>query len=140
MRPLLLKFRDKYGREALPSVMGLREEKVRKYLDEKIEQTLPRLPAEQQAEFEARAREAHTKQDLDKIIREFLDVGGHSLERSYMILSWGHHKHIYIRCNEATTRTIMRGLELADFAGIDINDTLAPFLEKWAASLKDIQK
>ena len=138
MRPLMHKFRQKYGREALPSIMGLREDKIKKYLGEKIEQTANKLPPEQRGEFEAKAREAQTKEDLDKIIREFMSTGGASLEKSFLVLSWGHKKHVYIRCSEATTKAMIRGLERVEYAGRDVNETLGPYLEMWVKSLDQV--
>lgn len=88
------------------------------------------LPKELGDEFNRRAEDAKTVQDLQGILQSIFAKYGDTLDQSFLIFTYGKQPHVYVATNAASRKAVDRLIEFCRDTGDDINDVLAPILDK----------
>ena len=133
---------EKYGAEALQQLMGYVDTKGFQKLVGDVKRGMKKsLPKELQDEFDEKAKEAKTVEDLSNIIQHLFAKHGDTVNSSFMVFTYGKQEHVYIQCNSATKRALDKVLAYCKHANEDINDFLAPLIaEAGKKALKELER
>lgn len=118
----------KYGEDALQNLFAFTDKHAWKKLVSQIKQGLANtsLPKEKQREFDERAKEAKTLQDLERILNELWSSYGDTIHQSFMIFTYGKREHVYVAMNRETRKAVKQVVAYCKANGKDINDVLGP--------------
>lgn len=133
---------EKYGAEALQQLMGYVDTKGFQKLVGDVKRGMKKsLPKELQDEFDEKAKEAKTVEDLSNIIQHLFAKHGDTVSLSYMIVTYGKQEHVYIQANSKTKKALDKVLAYCKHANEDINDFMAPIIEEAGKqALKQLEK
>lgn len=121
---------DKYGSDALQQLMGYTDTKAFQKLVGDVKRGLKKsLPKELQNEFDAKAKEAKTVEDLSNILQHLFAKHGDTVNLSFMIFTFGKQEHVYLQMNQKTKKGLDKILAYCKHANEDLNDFIAPLLE-----------
>lgn len=125
---------DKYGEDALQNLFAFTDQHGWEKLVSQIKQGLSKagLPKERQKEFAAKAKEAKTLQDLERILNELWSSYGDTVQLSFMIFTYGKREHVYIAMDQKTRRAFKIIGDHCKSTGKDINQVLSPALQALA--------
>jgi ParB/RepB/Spo0J family partition protein len=122
---------EKYGSEALQQLMAFADTKGFQKLVGDVKRGLKKsLPKEMQDEFDTKAKEAKTVEDLQQIIQDIFAKYGDTVSMSFVVFTYGKQEHIYVQANSKTKKALDKVLSYCRSAGEDINDFLAPIIEE----------
>lgn len=120
----------KYGAEAARNLFAFTDEKKWKELVDKMSAGVAKTLSPKAAkEFDERARKAQTMEDLQSIVQEIFSQYGSTLDKGFMVFSYGTQKHVYITLNQPMRRALDRIVDWLTFTGGNINDFMEPVLE-----------
>ena len=133
---------EKYGAEALQQLMGYVDTKGFQKLVGDVKRGMKKsLPKELQDEFDEKAKEAKTVEDLSNIIQHLFAKHGDTVNLSFMVFTFGKQEHIYVQANSKTKKALDKVLAYCKHAHEDINDFLAPIIEQAGKeALKQLDK
>ena len=121
---------EKYGADALQQLMGYVDTKGFQKLVGDVKRGMKKsLPKELQDEFDERAKEAKTVEDLSNIIQHLFAKHGDTVNLSFMVFSYGKQEHIYVQLDRETKKSVDKILAYCKQTGMDINDALGPILK-----------
>lgn len=124
---------DKYGAEALQQLMGYVDTKGFQKLVGDVKRGMKKsLPKELQDEFDEKAKEAKTVEDLSNIIQHLFAKYGDTVSLSYMVFAYGKNEHVYVQMDRKTKKALDRVLTYCRQSREDINDFMAPVIEEAA--------
>jgi len=102
------------------------------------------LPKDLQDEFEDRAKDAKTAEDLQRIIQMLFAKYGDTVDLSYMIFTYGKQEHIYVQMNPAMRKAMDKVVAYCKMTCQDINDFMVPitqaFMKEALAALEKGEK
>ena len=132
---------DKYGAEAIQQLMGFVDAKGFQKLVGDVKRGLKKsLPKDLQDEFDQKAKEAKTVEDLSNIIQNLFAKHGDTVALSYMVFTYGRQEHVYVQMNSKMKRSLDKVLGYCRAANEDINDFLSPIIEEAGKkALKDLE-
>lgn len=130
MAVLYTEMAKKYGEEALQNLFAFTDQHAWKKLVSQIKKGLANtsLPAEKRKEFDERAKEAKTLQDLERILNELWSSYGDTIQQSFMVFTYGKREHIYIAMNRETRAALKKVTAHCKATGKDINEVVGPAL------------
>lgn len=130
----------KYGAEALQQLMGYTDSKAFQKIVGDVKRGLKKgLPKDLQDEFDEKAKEAKTVEDLSNILQHLFAKHGDTVNMSFMVFTFGKQEHVYIQMNRETKKALDKVLAYCRHANEDINDFLAPLIEEAGkAALKQL--
>jgi hypothetical protein len=122
----------KYGEDALQHLFAFTDKHAWNKLVSGVKQGLSKagLPKEKQKEFNERAKEAKTLQDLERILNELWSSYGDTIHQSFMIFTYGKREHVYIAMDRKTREALKKITNHCKKTSKDINEVLGPAL--WA--------
>jgi hypothetical protein len=127
---------EKYGAEALQQLMGYTDTKGFQKLVGDVKRGLKKsLPKEMQDEFDEKAKEAKTVEDLESIIQNLFAKYGDTVNLSYVIFVYGKQEHVYVQANMKLKKAVDQILLYCKKTGQDINEVLLPTFTETAAKL-----
>jgi hypothetical protein len=122
---------SKYGADALQTLMGYSDTKGFQKIVGDMKRGLKKsLPKDLQDEFDEKAKEAKTVEDLSNIIQHLFAKHGDTVNLSFMVFSFGKQEHIYVQMNRNTKKALEKVLAYCKHANEDINDFMAPIIEE----------
>jgi hypothetical protein len=86
------------------------------------------LPKEKRREFDKKAKEAKTLQDLERILNEIWSSYGDTVQLSFMIFTYGTREHTYISMDKQTRAALRRITDYCKVGAKDINAVIGPAL------------
>lgn len=110
-----------YQPEILKDMMGFEEEAE---FDRLYIQLRKELPDELKDKLDKSKNEIKTVDDLSNIINKLFSEYGGTLERSYMVFSYGGKEHLYISMNKQLRKKMEFIKEKSDAENRDINDVM----------------
>jgi hypothetical protein len=126
----------KYGADALQQLMGYADTKGFQKIVGDVKRGLKKsLPKDLQDEFDDKAKEAKTVEDLSNILQHLFAKHGDTVNLSFMVFSFGKQEHIYVQSDKVTKRAVDKILAYCRHSNQDINDVLGPILQSAAVSL-----
>jgi len=129
---------DKYGKDALQQLMGYVDTRQFQKLVGDVKRGMKQsLPKEMHAEFDEKAKEAKTVEDLGTIIQTLFAKYGDTVQQSYMVFTFGKNEHVYVQMTRPMKKALDKVLNYCRESGADINEFLAPILD--AAALKAVE-
>lgn len=133
---------DKYGADALQQLMGYVDTKGFQKLVGDVKRGMKKsLPKELQDEFDEKAKEAKTVEDLSNIIQHLFAKHGDTVNLSYMIMTYGKQEHVYVQMNAKTKKAMDKVLAYCKHSNEDINDFLGTIIEQAGkTALKELDK
>jgi len=121
----------KYGADALQQLMGYTDTKAFQKVVGDVKRGLKKsLPKDLQDEFDEKAKEAKTVEDLSNILQHLFAKHGDTVNLSFMVFSFGKQEHTYVQMNRQTKKALDKVLAYCRHANEDINDFLAPLIEE----------
>lgn len=121
---------DKYGAESLQQLMGYVDTKGFQKLVGDVKRGMKKsLPKELQDEFDEKAKEAKTVEDLSNIIQHLFAKHGDTVNLSFMIFSYGKQEHIYLQMDRETKKAVDKIIAYCKQTEQDINDVIGPVLK-----------
>jgi len=122
---------EKYGAEALQQLMGYADTKGFQKIVGDVKRGLKKsLPKELQDEFDEKAKEAKTIEDLSNILQHLFAKHGDTVNLSFMVFSFGKQEHVYCQMNRNTKKALDKVLAYCKHTNEDINDFLGPIIEE----------
>jgi hypothetical protein len=88
------------------------------------------LPKEMHAELEEKARDAKTVDDIGRIVQEMFAKNGDTVDKSFMVFTYGKQEHVYVAMSNATRKVMDKVLLFCETSGTDLNELLAPVLKE----------
>jgi hypothetical protein len=134
---LYTKMADKYGKEPLQDLFAYTDRQAFQKLIGGVKDGLKgSLPKNLQNEFEERSKEAKTVDDLSGIVQELFNRYGDTLDRSFMVFSFGKLEHIYITMHAKMRKAMRRVMDYCAVTGEDINDVMVPIVRTCVTALE----
>jgi len=128
---------DKYGKESLQRLMGYTDSaKWAKFIDTLTKDMKKGLPKEMQKEFESKAKEAKSVQDLERIIQELFAKHGDTMDLSFIIFTYGKQDHIYVQMTRAMKKSMDKVAEYCRLTSQDINVVMEPVVKQFLDSIQ----
>jgi ParB-like chromosome segregation protein Spo0J len=117
----------KYGKEALQALMGYTDAKAfSKVVDGARKGLKKALPPDMVKEFDKAAKDAHTVEDLQKIIQMLFAKYGDTVEKSFMVFTYGKQEHIYVAMSRPMKKAMDKVVGYCKVSGADLNEVMAP--------------
>lgn len=125
---------DKFGKDAMQQMFAFTDTRAFQKLIGTMKRGIKQsLPKEAQKEFEEKAKEAQSVEDLSAIIQMLFAKYGDTVPKSYMVFTYGKQEHVYVQMNPKTKRSLDKVLNYLRESGVDINDFFAPLLSDAAS-------
>lgn len=125
---------EKFGKDAMQSMFAFTDTRAFQKLIGTMKRGIKQsLPKGAQQEFEEKAKEAKTVEDLSAIIQMLFAKYGDTVPKSYMVFTHGKQEHVYVQMNPKTKRSLDKVLNYLRESGEDINDFFAPLLAEAAS-------
>ena len=122
---------EKYGADALQQLMGYADTKGFQKIVGDVKRGLKKsLPKDLQDEFDEKAKEAKTVEDLSNILQHLFAKHGDTVNLSFMVFSFGKQEHVYCQMNRNTKKALDKVLAYCKHSNEDVNDFLAPIIEE----------
>jgi ParB-like chromosome segregation protein Spo0J len=133
---------DKYGAESLQTLMGYTDAKGFQKLVDGVRKGMQKaLPKDLQDEFEDRAKDAKTAEDLQRIIQMLFAKYGETVDQSFMIFTYGKQEHIYVQMNKDMRKAMDKVVVFCKMTCQDINDFMVPITQAYMkAALEALEK
>ena len=133
---LVQEFADKYGAEEVQSMFAVSDDDWKRLVKEtKAGLKKAGAPKEILDKFDEEAKEATTLQDLGEIVQRLYAAYGDTVDKGYVVFSWGGKQHIYIQMDKRLKEGMDKIVKRCKETGLDINDVLAPGLCSLAEDL-----
>ena len=127
---------SKYGAESLQHLMGYVDTKGFQKLVGDVKKGMKKsLPKDMQDEFDEKAKDAKTVEDLSNIIQHMFARYGDSVGMSFMIFTYGKQEHVYIQATSRTKKALDKVIQYCRESGDDINDVMGPIVEEAAKQM-----
>lgn len=121
---------EKYGKDALQSLMGYTDAKAfQKLVDATRKSVKKALPPEMMEEFDKKAKDAKTAEDLQKIVQMLFTKYGETVDKSFMIFTYGKQEHIYIAMDRAMKKAMDKVIGYCKVTNSDLNKVMAPVVQ-----------
>lgn len=88
------------------------------------------LPKEMHAELEEKARDAKTVDDIGRIVQEMFAKNGETVDKSFMVFTYGKQEHIYVAMSNSTRKVMDKVLLFCETSGTDLNELMEPVLKE----------
>jgi len=121
---------DKYGADALQSLMGFTDAKGFQRLLGTISKGLGGLSKETKKKFDENAKEAKTVEELTSILNELFAKYGDTMDQNFLVFTHGKKQHIYVAMDMKTKRAMEKVTEYCKLTKEDINTVMAPVIEQ----------
>jgi ParB/RepB/Spo0J family partition protein len=131
------KMASKYGDKAIKLLGFASDTGLMKILKDVKSEMKASLPPEMAKEFEEKAKNARTVNDLEKIIRHLFEAHGDTMHYNFMVFSWGGKEHIYISLDKDVHDSMKKIMNKAKKDKININDLLGAAINDIANSITD---
>lgn len=133
---------EKFGKDAMQSMFAFTDTRAFQKLIGTMKRGLKQsLPKEAQQEFDEKAKEAKTVEDLSAIIQMLFAKYGDTVQKSWMAFRYGGHEVVYVQMTPKTKRSLDKVLGYLRESGDDINDFFGPLIDeaakRAAKALKD---
>ena len=126
---------EKYTAQELQKAYGFTDKgALNKIIKSATKAAKQALPKEMHAELEERARDAKTVDDIGKIVQEMFAKNGNTVDKSFMVFTYGKQEHVYISMSPTTRKILDKALTFCEVSGTDINDVIAPILKEGIAA------
>lgn len=123
---------EKYGAEALQGLMGYTDQKAFLKLVDGMKRGVKKsLSPEMSAEFDEKAKEAKSVEDLQKILQNLFAKYGDTVKHSFMVFTHGKQEHIYIAMDRKMVRAMTKVMDYCKHTGTDINEFMAPITNEY---------
>ena len=120
---------DKYGKDALQQLMGYVDTRQFQKLVGDVKRGMKQsLPKEMHAEFDEKAKEAKTVEDLGTIIQTLFAKFGDTVQQSFMVFTFGKTEHVYVQMDKAMKKALDKVLNYCRESGADVNEFMGPIL------------
>jgi hypothetical protein len=130
---------DKYGKDALQQLMGYVDTRQFQKLVGDVKRGMKQsLPKEMHAEFDEKAKEAKTVEDLGTIIQTLFAKYGDTVQQSFVIFTHGNKEHIYVQMDKTMKKALDKVINCCRETGEDLNSFLGPVFND--AALKAAEK
>lgn len=124
---------DKYGKEAVQTLFGFTEQKgYQKLVGDMKKQMRKVLPKEMQAEFDEKAKNSKSAEDLGNIVTDMMNKYGETMGQSFMVFTYGKQEHVYVQADRVTKKAVDKLIFYCRETNADINTVLGPLLEQEA--------
>lgn len=124
---------EKYGKDAMQSMFGYTDTRAFQKLVGTMKRGIKQaLPKEAAAEFEEKAKEAKTVEDLSAIIQMLFAKYGDTVQKSWMAFRYATHEVVYVQMTPKTKRAMDKVLNYLRETGEDINDFFGPVIDEAA--------
>ncbi len=124
---------EKYGKDAMQTLMGFTDTRAFQKLIGGLKRSMKAsLPKEAQGEFESKAKEARSVEDLTTILQTLFAKYGDTLQQSFMIFTYGKAEHVYVQMNPKMKRALDRVINYARETNTDLVEFFLPVLEEAA--------
>jgi hypothetical protein len=127
-----------YGEEALQNLFAFTDRNAWDKMLSQIKHGLAKagIPKDKRKEFDEKAKEARTLQDLERILNELWSSYGDTMKLSFMIFTFGKRAHLYVQTDKKTREALRKITDYCKSHSKDINDILCPTLGALADVLK----
>lgn len=124
---------EKFGKDAMQSMFGYTDTRAFQKLIGTMARGIKKsLPKGAQSEFEEKAKEAKTVEDLASIVQMLFAKYGDTVPKSYMVFTYGKQEHVYVQMNPKMKRALDKVINVLRETGEDMNAFFAPVLEEAA--------
>ena len=117
---------DKYGEESLQKLFGYTDKqawgKLVKGVKDSVRRELPKAVA---AKFSEAADKADTIEDLGVILNQIFAEHGETVDKNYMVFTYGGKEHIYIAMSKGMRKEMKKLQKYCNDHNKDINDIIA---------------
>lgn len=121
---------SKYGAEALQQLMGYTDAVKWSKLVQSVSKGMKKaLPKGMHKEFDKKAAEAKTVEDLEKIIQDMFSKYGDTLNLGFMIFTYGKQEHLYIAMDSKLKKAMDALRFYCQESSRNINDVMAPLVK-----------
>lgn len=122
---------EKYGAEALQNLMGYTNAKAfQKLVDGTREGLKKSMPPEMLAEFDKKAKDAKTTDDLSNIVQMLFAKYGDTVDKSFIVFTYGKQEHVYIAMDRPMKKAMDKVVGYCKATGEDINKLMAPIVHE----------
>jgi hypothetical protein len=133
---------EKFGKEAMQTMFGYTDTRAFQKLIGTMKRGLKQsLPKEAQKEFDEKAREAKTVEDLSAIVQMLFQKYGDTIPKGYMVFTYGTQQHIYVQMDPKMKRALDKVLNYCAETNTNLNTFFAPVIDtavkKAAAALAE---
>jgi len=130
---------EKYGKDAIQQLMGYTDTRAFQKLVGEVKRGMKQsLPKEMHAEFDEKAHEAKTVEDLGTIIQTLFAKYGDTVQQSYMVFTFGKQEHVYIQMTRPMKKALDKVLNYCRESGADINEFLGPVFDDAALKAAEL--
>ena len=127
---------EKYGKEALQGLMGFVDSRAFDKLVDGVKKGMRKALSKDAAkEFDERAKDAKTAEDLAKIIQDLFNRYGDTLEFGFMVFTYGKQDHWYVQATKKVMKSLDQIALYCRETKAQIGEVLAPILDKGAKEL-----
>lgn len=124
---------EKYGEDAMASLMGFTEESaLKKYVGEARSSLKDAgLPEEMLQKFDDMKKEVKTIDDLSVVLNKLFNEYGDTLDQNFMVFTYGSKEHLYIACDKVTYEKAKAVADRSKLTKVDINEFMHRAFEGW---------
>lgn len=116
---------EKYGAEAMSDLMAFTDKKAFAKVLGGVKKNLKKiLPKEMHGAIDKATKEAKSVEDLGAIVNMLFAQYGDTVDKSFMIFTYGKADHLYIQMSKETKRAVDRIVNYCRATGSDINSIL----------------
>lgn len=120
---------DKYGADALQSLMGFTDAKGFQKLLGTISKGLKGMPKDLQKKFDENAKEAKTVEELTSILNELFAKHGDTVDSNFLIFTHGRKEHVYVSMSPKLRASVQKLTEYCKLSKADINTVFEPLAD-----------
>jgi hypothetical protein len=131
---------SKYGEKAVRLLGYTSDAGLKKIVKNVAKEMRNSLPPEMAKEFEEKAKEARTVNDLERIIQHLFQEHGDSLQFNYMAFAWGGKEHVYIAMSKKVHEAMKKIMSLSRKVAVDINEMIGDAIVDIAEALEEAEK
>lgn len=121
---------DRHGKDAVQGMMAITDTQMFQKLIGDVKRGLKRsLPKEMHAQIDSQAKTAKSTEDITQIVSSLMNRYGDTVDRSFMVFSYGSSEHVYIQMSSKTKRSLDKVLNYCRESGDDLAEFFAPIIE-----------
>lgn len=126
----------KYSKEALQGLFAYTDSGAWNRMLDAIGKAVKQAGVGKDGEFQKRAKDAKTIQDLEAILNEMFANYGDTVDLSFMVFTFGRREHIYIQMDKNTHAAMKKVMKHCTQSGKDINELVSVAMTELAKALK----
>ena len=134
---LVQEFADKYGEDEVQSMFAVTDDSAWAKMVSQAKSGLKNAGAtpEMLQQFDDSVSEATTLQDLGEIVNRLFAEFGETVDKGFMVFTWGGKQHIYISMDDQLKSAMNKIVRKCKDANVNINDVVASSMSKVAEDL-----